>query len=94
MTQGFEKAKKSIESPSAELKPLIGYFMAVELVKHTDDGVAAARLIEQHNLKMEHIPSTLLNSKEVWSYLFLVVVKPCFVFQFEEIINRLYLPPF
>ena len=65
MTKGFEEAKKSNENPSPELKPLIGYFMAVELVKHTTDGVTAARLIEQHSLKMEHIPSTLLTSKEV-----------------------------
>ena len=65
MTKGFEEAKKSSENPEPELKPLIGYFMAVQLVKHTTDGVMAARLIEQHSLKMEHIPSTLLNSKEV-----------------------------
>ena len=65
VTKGFEKAKKDIETPSPEVKLLIGYFMAVELVKHTDDGVTAARLIEQHNLKMEHVPTTLLNSKEV-----------------------------
>lgn len=82
MTQGFEKAKKSIESPSAELKPLIAYFMAVELVKHTDDGVASARLIEQHNLKMEHIPSTLLNSKEVWNTLIST-------FTLEEVLQHL-----
>ena len=65
MTKGFEEAKKSNENPSPELKPLIGYLMAVELVKHTTDGVTAARLMEQHSLKMEHIPSTLLTSKEV-----------------------------
>ena len=65
MTKGFEEAKKSNVNPSPELKPLIGYFMAVQLVKHTNDGVTAARLIEQHSLKMEHIPSSLLSSKEV-----------------------------
>ena len=67
MTKGFEKAKKETESPSQELKPLIGYCMAVQLVKHTDDGVTAARLIEQHNLKIEHVPTVLLNSLEVFT---------------------------
>ena len=44
---------------------ILGYLEAVETLKQTRDEQQAARLIELHKFAWEHVPTWLLNSKEV-----------------------------
>ena len=50
------------------LAPLIAYLEAVETVKHASDSQLVARLVKQHKLFPQHIPTWMNNSKEVLNY--------------------------
>lgn len=64
---GLTKAKEMYkDKEEAGLQELLEYFEAVETLKQTKDEQLAARLIEQHKFVWEHVPTWLLNSKEVW----------------------------
>ena len=54
---------------------ILGYLEAVEMLKQTRDEQQAARLIEQHKFVWEHVPTWLLNSKEVSTRLYVTGFK-------------------
>jgi len=63
---GLSKAKEMYkDDKEAGLQELLAYFDAVETLKQTKDEQVAARYIEQHKFVWEHVPTWLLNSKEV-----------------------------
>ena len=49
----------------SDQKALYTYLEAVHAVKQGKDEQAVARLVEQHQLSKEHVPTVLINSKEV-----------------------------
>lgn len=53
--------------PSAQ--PVLAYLQAVEEFKHCHEEDKAARLLEQQKLSLEHVPTHLIKSKEVWTAL-------------------------
>ena len=65
--KGLKKAKEEFKSPSEDVQKLITYFDAVDFIKHSDDAFAVAMKMEEIGLHKEHIPVTLLSSKEVIS---------------------------
>ena len=67
MTKGIKSAKEEFgkETAADETKAVLKYLEAVDKVKHSTDEQEAARLIEEHSLAWEHVPTTLLKSKEV-----------------------------
>lgn len=76
LTRGLPAAIKMVEEREAEggsvedeARDVLAYLQAVHEVRHTKDEQVAARLMEEHQLALEHVPSHLLGSKEVWMYL-------------------------
>ncbi|XP_050027151.1 RNA-binding protein Ro60 [Dermacentor andersoni] len=76
LTHGLPAAAKLVEEKEAEggsvaeeAREVLAYLQAVHEVRHTKDEQVAARLMEEHQLTLEHVPSHLLRSKEVWLYL-------------------------
>lgn len=70
--KGLKVAKSEFDndgSASGEQRELIDYLEAVDTLKHSTDEQQVARLIEQHQLSYEHVPSIHLNSFEVWNTL-------------------------
>jgi len=66
-TEGFEKEHKRGVRPSRENLPrLVEVFEEMKLVK---DAKTAARLIREHKLPRETVPTELLNNVEVWEAL-------------------------
>lgn len=59
-----EEGKPSLDR--AEAEEVMAYLRAVHEVRHTQDEQVAARLLEEHQLALQHVPSHLLRSKEVW----------------------------
>lgn len=65
---GLEVARNEFgDKPDAQ--PVLNYLQAVEDFKHTKEEDQAARLLEMHDLTLEHIPMHLIKSKEVWAAL-------------------------
>ncbi|KAH3799525.1 RNA-binding protein RO60-like isoform X2 [Dreissena polymorpha] len=69
--KGLKSATEAYKEPSADIQKLITYFEAVDFVRHTEDGFAAAMKLEEMELHKEHIPVSLLSSKEIWNSLLL-----------------------
>lgn len=68
MIKGLKVAKSEFDSDGSaigQLRELIDYLEAVDTLKHSTDEQQVARLIEQHQLSYEHVPSIHLNSFEV-----------------------------
>ncbi len=65
--KGLAEAKKEFgdNNPPEEMGALLHYLEAVDTVKHSKDEHQVARLIEEYQLCKEHLPTGLLNSKEV-----------------------------
>lgn len=61
---GLTKAKEMYKDEE-DLQEILKYLEAVETLKQMKDEQQAARLIEQHKFVWEHVPTWLLNSKEV-----------------------------
>jgi 60 kDa SS-A/Ro ribonucleoprotein len=53
------------ESSGEEVSSVLAYLTMVETVRHSSDEHQVARLIEQHHLTIEYVPTALLQSKEV-----------------------------
>lgn len=72
LARGLPAAAKMVEEKEAEggsveeAREALAYLQAVHEVRHTKDEQVAARLLEEHQLALEHVPSHLLRSKEVW----------------------------
>ncbi|KAH7948159.1 hypothetical protein HPB52_018861 [Rhipicephalus sanguineus] len=72
LARGLPAAAKMVEEKEAEGGSVeeaweaLAYLQAVHEVRHTKDEQVAARLLEEHQLALEHVPSHLLRSKEVW----------------------------
>ena len=64
---GLDKAKAMYKDKEGT-EEILGYLEAVETLKQTRDEQQAARLIEQHKFVWEHVPTWLLNSKEVRTF--------------------------
>ncbi|GFQ89684.1 hypothetical protein TNCT_134561 [Trichonephila clavata] len=64
LVKGLEVADKEYGS-DPEAAPILNYLKGVYELCHTTDPETAARLIEVHNLCLEHIPSKLLKWNEV-----------------------------
>ncbi|XP_014791184.1 RNA-binding protein RO60 [Octopus bimaculoides] len=70
--KGLKVAKAEFDSDgnaTGQLRELLDYLEAVDTLKHSTDDQQVARLVEQHQLSYEHIPSVHLNSSEVWNTL-------------------------
>ncbi|XP_046611310.1 60 kDa SS-A/Ro ribonucleoprotein-like [Neodiprion virginianus] len=52
-----------------EAAEVIEYIQKIENFKHCEDQVLAGRLLELHNLTLDHVPGHLLKSEEVWNSL-------------------------
>uniref|UniRef100_A0A1E1XE40 Putative 60 kd ribonucleoprotein ssa/ro n=1 Tax=Amblyomma aureolatum TaxID=187763 RepID=A0A1E1XE40_9ACAR len=74
LARGLPAAAKMVEEQEAEkgggaeeeARETLAYLKAVHEVRHTQDEQLAARLVEEHQLALQHVPSHLLRSKEVW----------------------------
>ncbi|KAL1431966.1 hypothetical protein MTO96_013719 [Rhipicephalus appendiculatus] len=72
LARGLPAAAKMVEEKEAEggsveeAREALAYLQAVHEVRHTKDEQVAARLLEEHQLALEHVPSHLLRSREVW----------------------------
>ncbi|XP_077488713.1 RNA-binding protein Ro60-like isoform X1 [Amblyomma americanum] len=74
LARGLPAAVKLVEEQEAEkgggaeeeAREALAYLKAVHDVRHTQDEQLAARLVEEHQLALQHVPSHLLRSKEVW----------------------------
>ncbi|KAL3214483.1 hypothetical protein MRX96_051472 [Rhipicephalus microplus] len=72
LARGLPAAAKMVEEKEAEggsieeAREALAYLQAVHEVRHTKDEQVAARLLEEHQLAFEHVPSHLLRSREVW----------------------------
>ncbi|XP_035229485.1 60 kDa SS-A/Ro ribonucleoprotein-like isoform X2 [Stegodyphus dumicola] len=62
--KGFHVAEKECGS-QAEAESVLSYLKGIYELTHTDDPKIAARLIEIHDLCLEHVPSKILKSSEV-----------------------------
>lgn len=70
LTKGIEVAVTEAERHSiTQTNEIIDFLKAVNEVKHTSDEHVVSRLVEMHDLAIEHIPTPLLKSKEVWTCL-------------------------
>jgi len=71
VTKGLTAAKQHLESEPAKEVPenltdVVKYLEAIEKVRHSHDEQEVARLVEEHKLMREHVPTWLIkNSKEV-----------------------------
>lgn len=71
VTKGLAAAKQHLESESAKEVPdsladVVKYLEAVEKVKHSHDEHEVARLVEEHKLMREQVPTWFIKgSKEV-----------------------------
>ena len=59
------KREHTASDTSAEIKSVMQLLEAVDIVKHSSDEHQTARLVEEHALVCEHLPTGLLNSAEV-----------------------------
>jgi hypothetical protein len=68
VTKGLQAAKTYVEEDGAthteEARNVIKYLEAVEEVKSSHDEQLVARLVEEHQLVHEHVPTWLMKSKE------------------------------
>ncbi|GBN61262.1 SS-A/Ro ribonucleoprotein [Araneus ventricosus] len=64
LVKGLEVAEKDHGSES-DAVPILNYLKGVYEVTHSTDPETVARLIEAHDLCLQHIPSKLLKTKEV-----------------------------
>ncbi|XP_015910638.1 RNA-binding protein RO60 [Parasteatoda tepidariorum] len=64
IVKGLECAEKEFAA-EPEAEPILNFLKGVHEVVHATDPQAAARLIEIHNLCLEHIPDKIIKSKEV-----------------------------
>lgn len=71
LTKGFQAAEEYLAEERAkgvvdpEAAEVLAYLRGVHEVKRTSDEQAAARLVEMHDLALEHVPTHFLKSKEV-----------------------------
>lgn len=71
LTKGFQAAEEYLAEEQAkgvvdpEAAEVLAYLRGVHEVKRTSDEQAAARLVEMHDLALEHVPTHFLKSKEV-----------------------------
>ncbi|XP_012280335.1 60 kDa SS-A/Ro ribonucleoprotein [Orussus abietinus] len=68
---GFKDTKSHFQQSmdNEQLSEVIQYIENIEDFKHCEDEVRAARLIEVHNLTLDHVPGHFLKSEEVWNAL-------------------------
>ncbi|CAN7993200.1 unnamed protein product [Ixodes hexagonus] len=72
LTKGFQAAEEYLAEEQGkgvvdpEAVEVLAYLRGVHEVKRTTDEQAAARLVEMHDLALEHIPTHFLKSKEMW----------------------------
>ncbi|CAN8019785.1 unnamed protein product [Ixodes persulcatus] len=72
LTKGFQAAEEYLAEEQAkgvvdpEAAEVLAYLRGVHEVKRTSDEQAAARLVEMHDLALEHVPTHFLKSKEMW----------------------------
>ncbi|XP_015596736.1 60 kDa SS-A/Ro ribonucleoprotein [Cephus cinctus] len=73
---GLETAKKEASCQTKNKVPtftcvqsILEYIEDVEAFKHCEDEHCAAALIEKQKLQLEHVPSHLIKSEEVWNSL-------------------------
>ncbi|XP_050410880.2 RNA-binding protein RO60 [Patella vulgata] len=70
LMKGLADAKKLATEKKCPLADqIIKYIEAVDIVKHSTDEHQISCLIEQFNLKKEHVPTKMQNSCEIWSAL-------------------------
>jgi 60 kDa SS-A/Ro ribonucleoprotein len=73
VTKGMEAVTKYMEEGDdkkpEELTQVYEYLKAVETVKKSHDEHVVARLVEEHRLMREHVPTWMMKSKEVWTAL-------------------------
>ena len=67
LAKGIEGAKNLVvDDSSGDVREILDYLQAVDAVKHSSDDQHIARLVEQHHLTREHVPTPMLQSVEVW----------------------------
>ncbi|XP_063393349.1 uncharacterized protein LOC134678633 [Cydia fagiglandana] len=62
---GLKKAKQ-LAADHEQTKTVLDYIQKVEDLRHCEDPVAAAAMVEQHRFTLDHIPGHLLTSQDVW----------------------------
>lgn len=62
--KGFAAAEEEFAA-EAEAEPVLKYLKAIQDLNHAQDAETAARLIESHDLCLDHIPTKFLKTKEV-----------------------------
>lgn len=62
----MELASKEEGFEQSELKNVIDRLQVYEYAKTCEDENTMSRMIVDHKLAREHVPTRLLNSKEVW----------------------------
>ena len=63
----MEAAEKDF-SAEVEAEPILKYLKAIHDLNHAQDAESAARLIENHDLCLDCIPTKFLKTKEVFVY--------------------------
>jgi hypothetical protein len=61
----MEVAEPGGEEKPEELRQVYEYLRAVEMVRSSRDEHQVARLVEEHRLLREHVPTWMMRSKEV-----------------------------
>jgi len=56
------------------VKEVFEYLQAVETVKKSKDEHEVARLVEKYRLMREHVPTWMMNSKEVCDFVCLICI--------------------
>lgn len=67
LVKGLAEVKKlyPMDGASGGVKEVLSYLEVVDTVKHSTDEHQVARLVEQHRLQKEHLPTSMAKSKEV-----------------------------
>lgn len=65
---GLKETQKEF-GDKPEAVEVVNYIQSVEDFKHCEDELQAARLLEIHNLTLDHVPGHMLKSEEVWNSL-------------------------
>ncbi|XP_063547097.1 uncharacterized protein LOC134754692 [Cydia strobilella] len=62
---GLKKVKQLV-ADHEQTRAVLEYIQQVEDLRHCEDPVAAAAMVEQHRFTLDHIPGHLLTSQDVW----------------------------
>lgn len=85
LVKGLEAAEKDYGT-EPDAVPVLNYLKGVYEVSHCTDPETVARLIEAHDLCLQHIPSKILKTKEV-GFLIILLLKSALLFDILGVLS-------